>query len=244
MNLTGHTILITGGATGIGLALAAELARRGNEIIVCGRPAARLERAAEWIPRLHTRIADVSDASSRRDLVRWLLAEHPKLNVLVNNAGVQHLFSVAAGERDLERADEEISINLLAPIHLTAELIPHLLQQPASAIVNVSSGLGFAPLAHMPVYCATKAAMHSLTMSMRHQLRTTSVRVFEVIPPIVASELGGAHRPPQVNASAMSAETPAQQLPEGRQKDVPEIPIEGAADRMARRDAAFPFMNR
>ncbi len=244
MNLSGHTILITGGATGIGLALAAELARRGNEIIVCGRRADRLERAAEQIPQLHTRIADVSDATSRRDLVRWLLSEHPKLNVLVNNAGVQHLFSVAAGERDLERADEEISINLLAPIHLTAELVPHLLQQPASAIVNVSSGLGFAPLAHMPVYCATKAAMHSMTMSMRHQLRATSVRVFEVIPPIVASELGAAHRLPQVNAGAMSAETAATQIVEGLEKDVPEIAIGDAANLMARRDAAFPFMNR
>ncbi len=96
----------------------------------------------------------------------------------------------------------------------------------------------------MPVYCATKAAMHSLTMSMRHQLRATSVRVFEVIPPIVASELGAVHRPPQVNASAMSAETAAMQIVEGLEKDAPEIAIGEAANLMARRDAAFPFMNR
>jgi uncharacterized oxidoreductase len=244
LNISGNTVLVTGGATGIGLALAAELVRRGNEVIICGRRQDRLDRAKEQIPQLHTRTADVADAASRRALVEWLRSQHPKLNVLVNNAGIQHLFSFTAGERDLARADEEVAINLLAPIHLAAELIPHLSRQPAAAIVNVSSGLGFAPLAHMPVYCATKAAMHSLTMSLRHQLRGTSVRTFEVIPPIVASELGSAHRPAQMNATAMPAETAALEIVEGLERDQFEIAIGDAAGLMAKRDAAFPFMNR
>ncbi len=244
MHLSGNTILVTGGATGIGLALAAEFVRRGNDVIICGRRQDRLDRAQEQIPQLHTRHADVADPASRRDLLEWVTTEHPSLNVLVNNAGIQHLVNFTAAARDLERADEEISINFVAPIHLSADLLPHLTRQPRAAIVNVTSGLGFAPLAHMPVYCATKAAMHSLTMSMRHQLRGTSVAVYEVIPPIVASELGSAHRAPQVNATAMPAETAAAVVMEGLRNDQLEIPIGDAAKLMAQRDAAFPFMNR
>lgn len=244
MHLSGNTVLITGGATGIGFALAAELVRRGNDVIICGRRQDRLDRAKEQIPELHTLQADVSDPTSRHAFVEWLLSEHPRLNMLVNNAGVQHLVSFAAGERDLERADEEIAINLAAPIHLTAELIGHLASLPTASIINVTSGLGFAPLAHMPVYCATKAAMHSLTMSLRHQLRGTGIGVFEVIPPIVASELGAAHRPAQVNASAMSAETAAGVVMEGLERNQFEIAIGDAANLMAKRDAMFPFMNR
>lgn len=244
MDLTANTILITGGATGIGLALAADFVRRGNEVIICGRRQDRLDRAKEHVPQLHTICADVADPASRRSLVERITSAHPVLNVLVNNAGVQHLVSFTAGERDLERADEEISINLAAPIHLAAELIPHLSRQPRAAIINVTSGLGFAPLAHMPVYCATKAAMHSLTMSMRHQLRGTPVEVIEVIPPIVQSELGSAHRAPQVNASAMPAETAAAVVMEGLEKGEVEIAIGDAKNLREKREAVFRFMNR
>src|SRR5579859_3919624 len=205
MKLTGNTILITGGATGIGFELAAALAQRGNEVIICGRRADRLDEAKAKVPQLHTHVGDVRDP---RALATWAVEAFPALNVLINNAGVQHLFDFNAP--DFAKADEEIAINLLAPIELTAMLLPHLQQRADAAIVNVSSGLAFVPLARMPIYCATKAALHSLTMTMRDQLRGTGIRVFEIIPPIVQSELGATHRPPQANAAAMPAKTAAE----------------------------------
>jgi uncharacterized oxidoreductase len=242
MKITGNTVLITGGATGIGLELARALLRRGNEVVVCGRRRERLEAARSAEPALHVRAADVADPQSRARLVEWIAAEHPRLNMLVNNAGVQHLFRFAEAS-GLASVDQEISINLAAPIHLTAMLLPRLAGQPQSAVVNVSSGLAFAPLAHMPVYCATKAALHSLTMSLRHQLRDTTVRVFEVIPPIVASELGAVHRPAEMNRSAMPSAAAAEAIVAALEADTFEVAFGGAEELRAKRDALFPFMN-
>ncbi len=244
MKTTGNTVLVTGGATGIGLELARALLRRGNEVIVCGRRRDRLESARSADPALRVREADVADPESRARMVEWIAAEHPRLNMLVNNAGIQHLFTFADGASALAGVDEEISINLAAPIHLTTLLLPQLAAQPESAVVNVSSGLAFAPLAHMPVYCATKAALHSLTMSLRHQLRDTTVRVFEVIPPIVASELGAAHRPPEANRSAMPAAAAAEAIVAALEADVFEVAFGGAEELRAKQDALFPLMNR
>ena len=243
MKITGNTVLITGGATGIGLELARVLLERGNEVMICGRRRDRLESARSTNPGLHLRVADVADPGSRARLVEWIASDHPRLNMLVNNAGVQHLFRFAEAS-GLAAIDEEIGINLAAPIHLTTLLLPRLAAQPESAVVNVSSGLAFAPLAHMPVYCATKAALHSLTMSLRHQLRDTTVRVFEVIPPIVASELGAAHRPPEMNRSAMPAAAAAGAIVAALEADVFEVAFGGAEELRVKRDALFPFMNR
>lgn len=216
MQLTGNTFLITGGATGIGFDLAEALVARGNEVIICGRRRDRLEAAKERVPQLHIREADVADA---RALASWAAVNFPALNVLVNNAGVQHAVSFLDEDRDFAKATEEIATNLIAPIELTTLLIPHLLKQPHAAIVNVTSGLAFAPLARMPVYCATKAALHSLSTTMRYQLKGTSVRVFEMIPPIVATELGVEHRPPHMNAVAMTSKTAAQLMIEALERD-------------------------
>jgi uncharacterized oxidoreductase len=243
MNLSGNTILITGGATGIGFALAAELVPRGNEVIICGRRQEKLDEAKRQLPSITTRVADLSKHDEHVALAEWLTSTFPRLNIVVNNAGVQHTFSAAAGTRDLGKAEEEIATNLLAPIHLTALLTPHLAAQPHAAIVNVSSGLGFTPLAHMPVYCATKAALHSLSLSLRHQLRDTTVRVFELIPPIVATELGAAHRPPELNAHAMTVEAAAKESVEALEQDRFEAPLGEAINLVTKREGLFGALN-
>ena len=244
MKVTGNTVLITGGATGIGFALAKALLDRGNEVIVCGRRADRLTAARTSNPSLRIRVADVADARSRADLVAWIGDSFPRVNVLVNNAGIQRLVDLQGGAGEMGKADEEIATNLSAPIHLTSMMLPLLTGRPEAAIVNVSSGLGFAPIARMPVYCATKAALHSLTMSLRHQLRETRVKVFEVIPPIVTSELGADHRPAEANKAAMPAEVAAAAIVAGLEGDVLEIAIGDAGNMRAKRDALFEVMNK
>lgn len=190
MQLTNNTILITGGATGIGLALAAAFLQKGNTVIVCGRRETALHEAQRQFPALITIVADVATPTGRTQLANWVKATYPALNVLVNNAGIQREFSVdnldVAAQFDHEN---EIETNLTAPIHLTFLLMPHLLRQPQAAVINVSSGLGYVPKAIMPVYCATKAALISFSTSLRLQLKGTTVQVFDVAPPIVETDL-------------------------------------------------------
>jgi uncharacterized oxidoreductase len=189
MKTSGNTILITGGATGIGLALAEAFLQAGNEVLVCGRRAEKLEQARLLLPALHTLQCDVADAEKRQALFDWATSQFPSLNVLVNNAGIQQQIDLRAGADSLLNVEDEIEINLTAPIHLSALFIPQLARQAEAAIINISSGLGFVPLAFMPVYCATKAALHSFSLSMRRQLRDTPVKVFEIIPPTTDTEL-------------------------------------------------------
>ena len=193
MNLTSNTILITGGGAGIGLALARQLAERGNRVIICGRSEAALLQAQAQVPDLLIRVCDITDQASRQAMLNWLSSEHPKLNILVNNAGIQHrrLFSDANALADLE---QEVATNFTAPVRLIGELLPLLKQQPSATIINVTSALAYAPIADLPVYCATKAAMHSFTLTLRHQLKATAVRVVELAPPIVDTGLGGNER--------------------------------------------------
>jgi uncharacterized oxidoreductase len=185
----GNTILITGGATGIGLALAEVLLKEGNEIIVCGRRDSKLLEAKSKFPEVHIRKCNLADAEERKALFWWTMENFPGVNVLINNAGIQRQIDFKKGIEELEEGEDEIETNLRAPVHLTALFIPHLVKQPESAIINVSSGLGFIPIAILPVYCATKAAIHSFTWSLRHQLRETNIKVFELIPPTVDTEL-------------------------------------------------------
>jgi uncharacterized oxidoreductase len=185
----GNTILITGGATGIGLSLTKIFVETGNEVVICGRRREKLNEAKEQLPGIHVRACDISGAAERKSLVDWTLARFGRLNVLVNNAGIQQQIDFRKGTADFSADENEIDINLAAPVHLSALLLPHLMQQPEAAILNITSGLGFAPVAIMPVYCATKAAMHSFTLSLRHQLKDTSVKVYEIIPPTVDTEL-------------------------------------------------------
>jgi len=189
MKTTGNTILITGGATGIGFALADAFSEAGNEVIICGRRQDKLDEAKRRLPKVNAIRCDVSDAKQRSELFDWTTRNFPNLNILVNNAGIQRQIDFRKGTKDLLAGEDEIETNLRAPVHLSALFIPHLLKQKEAAIVNISSGLAFIPLAVVPVYCATKAAIHSLSLSLRHQLKETSIKVFEIIPPIVDTEL-------------------------------------------------------
>jgi uncharacterized oxidoreductase len=191
MNLSNNTILLTGGASGIGLALAVRLMQAGSTVIICGRRPEKLAEAQQLYPALHTRLCDVADAAERVELVRWATAQYPQLNVLVNNAGIQNRLQLTDADADWDARRQEIVINVEAPIHLATLLIPHLRQQAQAAIVNVTSGLSFAPAAFAPIYSATKAALHSFTLSLRHQLASTGISVLEIVPPAVNTDLGG-----------------------------------------------------
>jgi len=190
MKTKGNTILITGGATGIGFALAETLVNAGNRVIICGRREGKLEEARDKLPQITIRVCDVSDGKNRKSLFNWVEDNFDDLNVLINNAGIQRVVDLKKGTPDPFAGENEIETNLVAPIYLSAYFIPLLIKKKEAAIINVSSGLGFVPIASMPVYCATKAAIHSFTQSLRHQLRDTSIKIFEIIPPMVDTELG------------------------------------------------------
>lgn len=189
MNIGGNTILITGGATGIGFSLAEEFVKAGNEVIICGRRRNKLDEAKEKLPQIRTKVCDLSKEGERQSLYDWISSDFKDVNILVNNAGIQRMIDFKKGTEELFNGEDEIEINLKACIHLSAYFVPIFMKQKEAAIINVSSGLGFVPLAIMPVYCATKAAIHSFSLSLRHQLRNTSVKVFEVVPPTVDTEL-------------------------------------------------------
>jgi len=189
MQLASNTVLVTGGASGIGLALAQRFMQAGSTVIACGRSKEKLEQARSRHPELRIHVCDLSKEKQREKFFAWATEEYPRLNVLVNNAGIQRRIRIP-GEKWSE-THEEIAINFEAPVHLTALFLPHLMKQERPAILNVTSGLAFSPMASAPIYCATKAALHSFTLSLRHQLAGTPVQVIEVIPPAVNTDLGG-----------------------------------------------------
>jgi len=189
MHTTGKTILITGGATGIGFALAEIFLKKGNEVLICGRREHKLAEAKAKLPNLHTLKCDVASAEDRKRVLEGTISTLGSLNVLVNNAGIQREIDFKKGAVDSMSGENEIEINFQAPVHLSSLFIPHLMKQKEAAIVNISSGLAFVPIAIMPLYCATKAAIHSFSLSLRHQLRNTSIKVFEIIPPTTDTEL-------------------------------------------------------
>ncbi|RNI30005.1 SDR family NAD(P)-dependent oxidoreductase [Rufibacter immobilis] len=191
MKLAGNTVLVTGGATGIGLAIAERFLNAGSTVIICGRRSDKLNEAKEKHPALHTIVCDVAQESDRIALLEQVTAEFPQLNVLVNNAGIQRRVNPVEVQEEWAQTQQELVINVEAPIHLCHLFIPHLRKQDRAAIVNVTSGLAFTPAAFAPVYCATKAALHSYTMSLRFLLSKTSVEVLEIVPPAVNTDLGG-----------------------------------------------------
>jgi uncharacterized oxidoreductase len=186
MQLSSNKILITGGASGIGLGLTERFIQEGNTVIVCGRRESVLNEAAAKFPGVITKVCDLSDESERIELLSWVEANHPDTNVLINNAGIQNWMRVEA-DSFYDKAHEEITTNVLAPIHL-ANLFSGL--GSMKTIINVTSGLAFIPLAQAPVYCATKAFMRSFTLSLRRQLKDT-IEVIEMIPPALNTDLGG-----------------------------------------------------
>ena len=187
MKLSGNTILVTGGGSGIGEALAQRLHDRGNKIIVAGRRQEAMARATAGRANMAAMTLDVDTAEGVEDFAHRVLAKHPDLNVLINNAGIMR-YEPLERRRDLADAEATVVTNLLGPIRLTNALIDHLSTQPDPAIVNVTSGLAFVPLVATPTYSATKAALHSYTVSLREALRG-KVEVIELAPPAVQTDL-------------------------------------------------------
>lgn len=194
MKMTGNTILITGGGSGIGEGLAVAMHNKGNKVIIAGRRRPALEAAASNHPGIEVELLDVDDSEAVQEFGNAIITRYPGLNVLINNAGIMLEENVLVEPVDLSKAEATIATNLLGPIRLTAALLPHLRKQPQAAVMMVSSGLAFVPLAMTPTYCATKAAIHSYAQSLRHQLRNTSVEVLELAPPAVATDLMPGHR--------------------------------------------------
>jgi uncharacterized oxidoreductase len=185
MRITNKKILVTGGATGIGLGLTERFLNDNNTVIVCGRRAEALEKVSTKYPNVITFQCDLEQESGRIKLSNWLKENHDDLNILVNNAGIQNWMKIE-DERFYEKAQQEVNINITAPVHLTQLL----LQLPSlDTIMNVSSGLAFVPLAQAPIYCATKAFFRSFTLSLRHQLKGKKT-VIEIIPPALNTDLG------------------------------------------------------
>lgn len=190
MKLEGHTVLVTGGATGIGFGLAEMFALAGSTVIISGRRREALDSAKKKVPGLVVVSHDLSRAEERERLAKWVIETHPALDVLVNNAGIQQRIDVHdAGF--WAQARQELAINLEAPLHLCHLLLPVLSRNKGSRIINVSSGLAFVPMARAPVYCASKAAVHSFTQSLRWQVKKDGIEVIEIIPPAVNTDLGG-----------------------------------------------------
>jgi uncharacterized oxidoreductase len=189
MQMSGNTILITGGASGIGRALAEAFHAGGNQVVIAGRRKALLDETVAANPGMKSAILDIENGEAIRSFAEQIEREFPALNVVIHNAGIMRPEQLRKGA--LADAEATLATNLLGPIRLTAALLPRLEAQPRATIMTVSSGLAFLPLAATPTYCATKAAIHSYTQSLRFQLRDTKVQVIELAPPYVQTELMG-----------------------------------------------------
>jgi uncharacterized oxidoreductase len=187
MILSNNKILITGGATGIGLGLTERFLQEGNTVIICGRRQSVLKEVADKHPSVITKVCDLSLKSERTKLFKWLEKNHPDLTVLVNNAGIQNWMTIT-DDNFFERTQAEIQTNIEAPLHLTQMCIQ---LKSLKTVINVTSGLSFVPLTKVPVYSATKAFFHSFTLSLRHLLKDKNIEVIEMIPPALNTDLGG-----------------------------------------------------
>lgn len=187
MKISNNKILITGGGTGIGLGLTERFIKENNTVIICGRRKSALRELSDRLPSVITKECDLSVGESREELFKWISENHPDLNVLINNAGIQQWMSVY--DKDFfQRAKEEIAINIEAPLHL-ASLFINL--KSLATIINVTSGLSFVPLTKVPVYSASKAFLHSFSLSLRQLLKSNNIEVIEMIPPALNTDLGG-----------------------------------------------------
>ena len=189
MNLKRKTALITGGGSGIGLAIAQELSRQGVKVIISGRNKEKLARAQSAHPMFHIQVCDVTSDKQIAALAGTMEVVHGGIDILINNAGVFEKVDYRADNQSMIQQEKEIDIDFVGPIRTVHHFLPGLKLKTESAIVNVSSGLAFVPLALAPVYCATKAGLHSWTRSLRHQLQGSTIKVFELMPPWVDTEM-------------------------------------------------------
>ncbi|HYW34421.1 MAG TPA: SDR family NAD(P)-dependent oxidoreductase [Balneolaceae bacterium] len=243
MNLSNNTILITGGTSGIGLGLAKMFLESDNTVIICGRRENRLNQIKNDHPNIITRICDVSKDSKRKNLFERVTQNYPDTNILINNAGIQLRMDLTQPV-NMDDVRSEIDVNFYAPVHLSSLFARHLSNRENGAIINISSGLAFTPMAAAPNYCASKAAVHSFTMSLRFQLRNTPVKVFEIIPPSVDTELGHQNRS---DSSKSHGGMDVSEFVDGVKKalisDQYEAPIGPAKNLHAKREALFDKMN-
>ncbi|QEL15113.1 SDR family oxidoreductase [Limnoglobus roseus] len=190
MDMKGNTILITGGGSGIGRGLAEAFHKLGNQVIISGRRKDVLDQVTAANPGMKSLPFDIEDATGVKTFAEKVIADFPKLNAVVHNAGIARMENLKE-QKDVSDAEAMVATNVLGPIRLNSALLPHLLKQPKATVITVSSGLAFVPLAAGPTYSATKAFLHSYTQSLRHQLQGTKVQVIELPPPYVQTELAG-----------------------------------------------------
>jgi uncharacterized oxidoreductase len=212
MKITGNKILITGGASGIGLALTERFIREGNTVIVCGRRESVLKEVTDKFPAVITKVCDLTVEAERTQLFNWVAENHSDVNVLINNAGVQQWMAISDADF-FQKAKTEISTNIEAPVHLTALFIN---LQSLTTIMNVTSGLAFVAFAKVPVYSATKAFFRSFTLSSRYLLSSKNIEVIEVIPPALNTDLGGKGLHDAAGPVSDFIESIFQQLKEGK----------------------------
>lgn len=227
MNTSNNTVLITGGSAGIGFEIAQQLSAQGNQVIITGRNAERLQAAAAQLKNTTAIVSDVSSPDDVKKLVAQIKEKFPQLNIVINNAGFSASpYRLLPGADAFEKASAEIQTNYLSVLRLNELLLPVLSEQPQAAIVNVSSIVAFAPSLNIPGYSISKAALHAYSRVLRITLKDTPVRVFELMPPLVntefSKEIGGEKGIP---ASQVAAE-----LLEGLKNDIYEIHVGGTAD--------------
>lgn len=198
MQMTGNTILITGGNSGIGRGLAEAFHQLGNQVIITGRNQATLDETVAANPGMKAAVLNIENADAVREFAAQIVKDYPGLNAAILNAGIMREEDVKTGE--LATAEDTIATNLLGPVRLTAALMPHFLTQPHATILTVTSGLAYVPLSLNPTYNATKAAIHSYTQSLRYQLKDTAVQVIELVPPYVRTSLQGERQASDPNA--------------------------------------------
>ncbi|KRB85366.1 oxidoreductase [Sphingomonas sp. Root710] len=239
-----HTILVTGGGSGIGRGLAEAFYQRGNSVIIAGRRRDALKAVCDANPGMHAMELDISDAQSIEHFATDIVARFPALNMLINNAGMMAFEDLTSDSIASDAAEGMVVTNLLGPIRLTNALLPHLRGQPSARILNMTSGLAFIPMAAVPTYSATKAALHSYSISLRHQLRDTNISVTEIAPPYVRTSLTG-DDPAGMPVGDYIAQTMAlfDRDPNAPENIVDSIGFLRSAERNGRFDEAFAAVN-